>query len=59
MKQVQERKDTYQKTITSLRLWLECGGDIWADISMPLTHFGNRAFKGHVGSLFAKKDDVK
>jgi hypothetical protein len=30
---------------------------------MPLTHFGNRAFKGHVGSLFkvgrslfAKKD---
>jgi predicted lactoylglutathione lyase len=41
------------------RLWLECGGDIWADIAMPLTHFGNRAFKGHVGSLFAKKDDVK
>ena len=37
------------------RLWLECGGDIWADIAMPLTHFGNRAFKGHVGSLFAKK----
>jgi len=41
------------------RLWQECGGDIWADISMPLTHFGNRAFKGHVGTLFAKKDDVK
>jgi hypothetical protein len=41
------------------RLWLECGGDIWADVAMPLTHFGNRAFKGHVGSLFAKKDDVK
>jgi predicted lactoylglutathione lyase len=41
------------------RLWQECGGDIWADIAMPLTHFGNRAFKGHVGSLFAKKDDVK
>ena len=32
------------------RLWQECGGDIWADIAMPLTHFGNRAFKGHVGS---------
>jgi len=28
------------------RLWLECGGEIWADIAMPLTHFGNRAFKG-------------
>jgi len=37
------------------RLWQECGGDIWADLSMPLTHFGNRAFKGHVGSLVAKK----
>ena len=37
------------------RLWQECGGDIWADIAMPLTHFGNRAFKGHVGSLFKKK----
>ena len=41
------------------RLWQECGGEIWADVSMPLTHFGNIAFKGHVGSLFAKKDDVK
>lgn len=38
------------------RLWQECGGDIWADCSMPLTHFGNMAFKGHVGSLFAKKN---
>ena len=37
------------------RLWQECGGEIWADLSMPLTHFGNRAFKGHVGSLVAKK----
>jgi predicted lactoylglutathione lyase len=39
------------------RLWQECGGDIWADVSMPLTHFGNKAFKGHVGSLFSRKDD--
>ena len=39
------------------RLWQECGGDIWADIAMPLTHFGNRAFKGHVGSLFKQKTD--
>ena len=39
------------------RLWQECGGEIWADVSMPLTHFGNMAFKGHVASQFAKKDD--
>jgi hypothetical protein len=39
------------------RLWTEeCGGEIWADFAMPLTHFGNRAFKGHVGSLVAKKE---
>ena len=37
------------------RLWQECGGQIWADLAMPLTHFGNRAFKGHVGTLVAKK----
>ena len=36
-------------------LWQELGGEIWADVSMPLTHFGNRAFKGHVGALFAAK----
>jgi hypothetical protein len=39
------------------RLWTEeCGGEIWADLSMPLTHFGSRAFKGHVGTLVAKKE---
>ena len=37
------------------RLWQECGGEIWADMAMPLTHFGNKAFKGHVGSLLEKK----
>ena len=37
------------------RLWQECGGEIWADLAMPLTHFGSRAFKGHVGTLVAKK----
>ena len=37
------------------RLWQECGGEIWADLAMPLTHFGNRAYKGHVGSLVAEK----
>lgn len=41
------------------RLWIDCGGEIWADASMPLTHFGNVAFKGHVGTLFAKKEDEK
>ena len=38
------------------RLWQECGGKIWADLAMPLTHFGNRAYRGHVGSLVAKKE---
>jgi len=37
------------------RLWQECGGEIWADLASPLTHFGSRAFKGHVGSLVAPK----
>ena len=37
------------------RLWQECGGEIWADLTMPLTHFGNRAYKGHVGSLVKPK----
>ena len=37
------------------RLWQECGGEIWADLSMPLTHFGNRAFKGSVGTLVAPR----
>ena len=38
------------------RLWQECGGEIWADLAMPLTHFGSRAFKGHVGTLVAKRE---
>ena len=37
------------------RLFQEIGGEIWADVSMPLTHFGNRAFRGHVGSLFKRR----
>ena len=37
------------------RLWQECGGEIWADLAMPLTHFCNRAYKGHVGSLVKPK----
>lgn len=34
------------------RLWQECGGEIWADTQMPLTHNGTFQFKGHVGSIF-------
>jgi glycosyltransferase involved in cell wall biosynthesis len=38
------------------RLWTEhCGGEIWADLAMPLTHFGNRAFRGHVGTIIKKQ----
>lgn len=34
------------------RLWRNCGGEVWADITQPLIHYGNMAFRGHVGSLF-------
>lgn len=34
------------------RLWQECGGEIWADYTMPLIHHGGHHFKGHVGTLF-------
>tara|TARA_R100001509_G_scaffold137191_2_gene91130 strand:+ start:2651 stop:3451 length:801 start_codon:yes stop_codon:yes gene_type:complete len=37
------------------RLWQECGGEIWADLAMGLSHFGNRMYRGHVGSLVHKK----
>ena len=38
------------------RLWTEeCGGEIWADLAQPLTHFGNRGFRGHVGTLVHPK----
>ena len=36
------------------RLWSSLGGEIWADVSQPLIHFGNMAFKGHVGTIFKK-----
>ena len=39
------------------RLWTEeCNGEIWADLASPLTHFGSMGFRGHVGSLVAKKE---
>lgn len=28
-----------------------------ADLAMPLTHFGNRGYKGHVGALVAKVEN--
>tara|TARA_S200002703_G_scaffold29933_2_gene25851 strand:+ start:631 stop:1440 length:810 start_codon:yes stop_codon:yes gene_type:complete len=40
------------------RLWNSIGGKIYADVSMPLTHFGNTSFRGHVGTLFSQKDNV-
>ena len=40
------------------RLWTEhCGGEIWADIASPLTHFGNRAFRGNVGYTFSRVNE--
>ena len=39
------------------RLWQECGGEIWADLTQPLTHFGNRAYAGHVAGTINKKVD--
>ena len=41
------------------RLWQECGGEIWADMTMPLTHFGNKAFRGHVGALLKTQDELE
>ena len=38
------------------RLWQHCGGKIWADVTQPLTHFGNMGFKGHVGTMFKMKN---
>jgi len=40
------------------RLWSKIGGKIWADLASPLTHHGNMHFKGHVGALFSRKNDV-
>ena len=37
------------------RLWQSIGGEIWADLSMPLDHFGNYLFKGNVASTLRFK----
>jgi len=55
-KKGEEQKRYLSEDYYFSRLWQECGGQIWADLASPLTHFGNRAFKGHVGCLVAKKE---
>ena len=51
---IKKKNITYPKIIFFSRLWQDCGGEIWADFTMPLTHHGTHQFKGHVGSLFNK-----
>ncbi len=36
-------------------LWRNAGGEIWSDISMPLSHYGFYTFKGSIGYKFTKK----
>ena len=55
--QTQDKKRYLSEDYYFSRLWQECGGEIWADLTQPLTHYGNRAFKGHVGALVAKRED--
>ena len=38
------------------RLWASIGGEVWADVSQPLSHFGTQQFRGHVGSMFVAPD---
>ncbi len=33
-------------------LWRKCGGKIYADITQPITHFGNMSFTGKIEDLF-------
>ena len=40
------------------RLWRKINGKIWADVSMPLNHQGTTIFKGHVGTMFSKANDI-
>ena len=37
------------------RLWQKIGGKIYADIASGMTHYGNYAFKGNVGTQFLPK----
>jgi len=39
------------------RLWQNMGGKIYADIMSGMTHYGNYAFKGNVGTQFLPQND--
>ena len=39
------------------RLWQNIGGKIYADILSGMTHYGNYAFKGNVGTQFLPQND--
>jgi len=41
---------------TFCRRWRKIGGKIYSDITMPLTHVGTYAFKGHIGTKFNSKN---
>ena len=37
------------------RLWEECGGEIWTDLSTPITHLGNTEYHGMFMTQLNKK----
>ncbi len=37
------------------RLWEECGGEIWTDLSTPITHLGSTEYHGSFISQLNKK----
>ena len=39
------------------RLWQNMGGKIYADIISGMTHYGNYAFKGNVGTQFLPQNN--
>ena len=39
------------------RLWQNIGGKIYADITSGMTHYGNFAFRGNVGTQFLPQDN--
>lgn len=32
--------------------WLRCGGEIWMDLTSPLTHIGNTQFRGNAYTAY-------
>jgi hypothetical protein len=39
------------------RLWQNTGGKIYADIMSGMTHYGNYAFRGNVGTQFLPQNN--